>query len=116
MSNRKITDPVIAEHFDNDPIVSERVASERVIVLDTTLRDGEQAAGVCFGTRDKVEIAQRLADMRVDVIEAGFPAASSAEADAVAAVAGAVRGASVCALARAVPFDIDAAGEALRAA
>jgi 2-isopropylmalate synthase len=97
-----------------DAVITERADSERVIVLDTTLRDGEQAAGVCFSTRDKVEIAQRLADMRVDVIEAGFPAASSGEADAVSAVARAVRGSSVCALARAVSFDIDAAGEALR--
>ena len=54
--------------------------SEKVIVFDTTLRDGEQAAGVCFSARDKVEIARRLADMRVDVIEAGFPAASAVEA------------------------------------
>jgi 2-isopropylmalate synthase len=90
--------------------------SERVVVFDTTLRDGEQAAGVCFSRRDKLEIAARLDAMRVDVIEAGFPAASAAEAAAVAAVAGAVREASVCALARAVPGDVDAAGEALRRA
>jgi 2-isopropylmalate synthase len=90
--------------------------SEKIIVFDTTLRDGEQSAGVCFSKRDKVEIARRLAAMRVDVIEAGFPAASSAEAEAVAAVAREVRDASICGLARAVPFDVDAAGEALRAA
>jgi len=88
--------------------------SEKVIVFDTTLRDGEQAAGVCFSVRDKVEIARHLADMRVDVIEAGFPAASSVEAEAVAAVAREVREASVCGLARAVPFDVDRAGEARR--
>jgi 2-isopropylmalate synthase len=90
--------------------------SEKVHVFDTTLRDGEQAAGVCFSARDKVEIAEHLAAMRVDVIEAGFPAASSAEAEAVAAVAAAVRVSAVCGLARAVPFDVDAAGEALRGA
>ena len=90
--------------------------SDKVIVFDTTLRDGEQAAGVCFSVRDKVEIARRLADMRVDVIEAGFPAASSVEAEAVAAVAREVRDASVCGLARAVPFDVDRAGSALRGA
>jgi 2-isopropylmalate synthase len=61
--------------------------SEKVVVFDTTLRDGEQTAGVCFSARDKVEIARALADMRVDVIEAGFPAASAAERRAVAAVA-----------------------------
>jgi len=90
--------------------------SERVVVFDTTLRDGEQTAGVCFSAQHKVEIAQGLAAMRVDVIEAGFPAASAAERRAVDAVARAVRGASVCALARAVPFDVDAAAEALRGA
>jgi len=61
--------------------------SEKVTVFDTTLRDGEQAAGVCFSVADKIEIAKRLEAMRVDVIEAGFPAASSAEAEAVGAVA-----------------------------
>jgi len=90
--------------------------SERVVVFDTTLRDGEQTAGVCFSAAQKVEIAQALAAMRVDVIEAGFPAASAAERRAVNAVAREVRGAAVCALARAVPFDVDAAAEALRGA
>jgi 2-isopropylmalate synthase len=90
--------------------------SDKVFVFDTTLRDGEQSAGVCFDARDKLEIAARLAAMRVDVIEAGFPAASLAEARAVGAVAREVRDARICALARAVPGDIDAAGEALRGA
>jgi 2-isopropylmalate synthase len=90
--------------------------SQKVTVFDTTLRDGEQTAGVCFSARDKLEIASALAEMRVDVIEAGFPAASVSEREAVAGVARQVRGASVCALARAVPFDIDAAAEALREA
>jgi 2-isopropylmalate synthase len=92
------------------------IGSEKVVVFDTTLRDGEQTAGVCFTAAQKVEIAEALAAMRVDVIEAGFPAASSAERRAVNDVARAVRGASVCALARAVPFDVDAAAEALRGA
>lgn len=90
--------------------------SEKVHVFDTTLRDGEQAAGVCFSERDKLEIAEALVALRVDVIEAGFPASSPAEARAVARVAGAVRGAGVCALARAVPGDVDAAVEAVRRA
>jgi 2-isopropylmalate synthase len=90
--------------------------SERVVVFDTTLRDGEQTAGVCFSAAQKVEIARALAAMRVDVIEAGFPAASAAERRAVNAVAREVRGSTVCALARAVPFDVDAAAEALRGA
>lgn len=88
--------------------------SEKVHVFDTTLRDGEQAAGVCFSGREKVEIAARLDALGVDVIEAGFPAASRSELSNVAAVAQEVRRGTVCALARAVPGDIDAAGEALR--
>jgi len=90
--------------------------SEKIIVFDTTLRDGEQTAGVCFSERDKLEIASRLAALRVDVIEAGFPAASALERSSVAAVARRVREARVCALARAVPGDVDAAGDALRGA
>jgi 2-isopropylmalate synthase len=90
--------------------------SEKITVFDTTLRDGEQSAGVCFLARDKLEIAAALAALGVDVIEAGFPGASPAEADAVAAVARAVDGAAVCGLARAVPGDVDAAGAALSAA
>jgi 2-isopropylmalate synthase len=90
--------------------------SERVIVFDTTLRDGEQSAGVLFTDRDKLEIAARLAAMHVDVIEAGFPAASPAELRAVHAVAESVRTARICALARCVPGDVDAAAEALAGA
>jgi len=90
--------------------------SERVRIFDTTLRDGEQAAGVCFSTTDKLEIAERLAALGVDVIEAGFPVSSPEECAAVAEVAANVRGATICALARAVPKDVAAAGEALRRA
>ena len=88
--------------------------SERVRIFDTTLRDGEQTAGVCFSARDKLEIAERLAALGVDVIEAGFPVSSPEESAAVAEVAANVRGATICALARAVPRDVAAAGEALR--
>jgi 2-isopropylmalate synthase len=88
--------------------------SEKVIVFDTTLRDGEQTAGVCYSAQDKVDIARALAAMRVDVVEAGFPAASRAEREAVARVAREVRETSVCALSRAVPYDIEAACDALR--
>ena len=91
-------------------------ASDRVLIFDTTLRDGEQAAGVAFSARDKLEIAERLAAARVDVIEAGFPVSSRAELEAVRGVARAVRDARICALARAVPKDVEAAGEALRGA
>jgi 2-isopropylmalate synthase len=87
---------------------------ERVRIFDTTLRDGEQTAGVCFSARDKLEIAERLAALGVDVIEAGFPVSSPEESAAVAEVAANVRGATICALARAVPKDVAAAGDALR--
>ena len=89
---------------------------DRVVVFDTTLRDGEQAAGVAFSLEDKIEIARALDAMRVDVIEAGFPATSDVERTAVEAVAREVRGARVCALARAVPGDVDAAVAAVRGA
>jgi 2-isopropylmalate synthase len=88
--------------------------SEPVTVFDTTLRDGEQSAGVCFSARDKLEIARQLDSMRVDVIEAGFPASSASELAAVAEVGRGVRNATICALARALPGDVDAAAEALR--
>ena len=59
--------------------------NEKVRIFDTTLRDGEQAAGVCFAPRDKLEIAERLASLGVDVVEAGFPSASRGELEAVRA-------------------------------
>jgi 2-isopropylmalate synthase len=97
-----------------DAAVPARATPRRIAILDTTLRDGEQSAGVCFAAHDKAEIAARLDALGVDVIEAGFPVNSPEEAAAVAAVALEVRDASVCALARAMPKDIAAAGEALR--
>jgi 2-isopropylmalate synthase len=96
------------------PQEKRRAETRRIVVFDTTLRDGEQAAGVCFSLEDKVEIARALESLRVDVIEAGFPSASPSEASAVAAVAQQVRGAQVCALARATPRDVDTAWEAVR--
>jgi 2-isopropylmalate synthase len=90
--------------------------SDRVTVFDTTLRDGEQSAGVLFSERDKLDIAEHLAAMHVDVIEAGFPAASPIEWRAVHAVAGRIRDATVCALARCVAADVDAAAGALAGA
>jgi 2-isopropylmalate synthase len=89
---------------------------ERVVVFDTTLRDGEQAAGVCFSKSAKVEIAGLLDGMGVDVIEAGFPAASPGEHESVRAVAESVKRARVCGLSRAIPAEIDASWLALRGA
>jgi 2-isopropylmalate synthase len=89
---------------------------DKVIVFDTTLRDGEQAAGVFFSKRAKVEIAGLLDAMGVDVIEAGFPASSSGEHEAVRAVAASVKRAVVCGLARALPAEVDTTWFALRGA
>ena len=88
-------------------------ASDRVAVFDTTLRDGEQAAGTRLGSREKLMIARQLAQLRVDVIEAGYPASSPEDFEAVQLVAREIDGPVVCALSRAVPGDIEACGKAL---
>lgn len=87
-----------------------------VRIFDTTLRDGEQAAGISLSREEKLQIARQLAALRVDVIEAGFPAASPGDLESVAAIASEVRTSTVAALARAHRGDIDAAGKALRGA
>ena len=89
---------------------------KKIRIFDTTLRDGEQTAGVHLSAAAKLDIARQLERYGVDVIEAGFPASSAAEATAVAAVAAAVKKSSVCALCRADKRDIDAAVAALSAA
>ena len=87
--------------------------AERVIVFDTTLRDGEQAPGINLNAKAKVEIAEQLARLGADVIEAGFPQASQGDFEAVRAVAERIKGATVAALARTAPGDVDRAAEAL---
>jgi len=89
---------------------------EKLIIFDTTLRDGEQSPGASMTRDEKVRIAKALERMHVDVIEAGFPIASPGDFDAVQAVARAVSGSTVCGLARALDRDIDRAGEALKPA
>ncbi|GEM18935.1 2-isopropylmalate synthase [Nitrosococcus oceani] len=86
---------------------------DKLIVFDTTLRDGEQSPGASMTREEKVRIAKALERMRVDVIEAGFPVASQGDFEAVQAVARSVRESTVCGLARALGADIDRAGEAL---
>ncbi len=88
----------------------------RVLVFDTTLRDGEQAPGCSMTRIQKLRMAQVLQDLGVDIIEAGFPAASDADADAVDAVARATRGVRICALARCQESDIVVAARALQGA
>jgi len=87
--------------------------SEKVAVFDTTLRDGEQAAGTRLGSRQKLTIARQLARLRVDIIEAGYPASSPEDFEAVRLIAQEIEGPTICALSRAVPVDIEACGRAL---
>jgi len=89
---------------------------DKLIIFDTTLRDGEQSPGASMNREEKVRVARALEKMRVDVIEAGFPIASRGDFEAVKAVAEAVRDSTVCGLARASEKDVDAAAEALRPA
>ncbi|MES9968271.1 MAG: 2-isopropylmalate synthase, partial [Sedimenticola sp.] len=87
---------------------------DRLIIFDTTLRDGEQSPGASMTKEEKLRIAKALEKMRVDVIEAGFPIASMGDFEAVQAVAQTVKESTICGLARALEKDIDRAGEALK--
>ena len=89
---------------------------ERVIIFDTTLRDGEQAAGGTLNIQEKLEIARQLERLRVDVIEAGFPISSPGDFEAVSLIAREVRTPIICGLARAHPDDIDRAWAAVKEA
>ena len=86
----------------------------RVIIFDTTLRDGEQSPGISLNATEKLEIAQQLARLGVDVIEAGFPIASPGDFQAVRAIAREVHGPIIAGLARAHAADIERAAEAVR--
>ena len=89
---------------------------DKLIIFDTTLRDGEQSPGASMTRDEKVRIAKALERLRVDVIEAGFPIASQGDFEGVQAVARVVKDSTVCGLARALEKDIDRAGEALKTA
>jgi 2-isopropylmalate synthase len=88
--------------------------SRRIVIFDTTLRDGEQSPGASMNLAEKLEVAQALAELGVDVIEAGFPIASPGDFEAVCQIARSVRGAVICGLARCCDADIDRAWEAVR--
>jgi len=90
--------------------------SPRVAIFDTTLRDGEQSPGCSMNPSEKLRLARQIEKLGVDVIEAGFPVASAAEADAVRLVAEEIRSVKVAALSRAREQDIQCAGQALRGA
>ena len=89
---------------------------DKLIIFDTTLRDGEQSPGASMTREEKLSIARALERMRIDVIEAGFPIASPDEFEAVREIGKAVRDSTVCGLARALDKDIDRAAEALKPA
>ena len=89
------------------------MSKEKVYIFDTTLRDGEQVPGCKLDTAQKLVIAERLDELGVDVIEAGFPISSPGDFKSVAAIAEVVNNATVCGLTRAVRKDIDVAAEAL---
>jgi len=86
---------------------------DKIIIFDTTLRDGEQSPGASMNTEEKIQIATQLERLGVDVIEAGFAAASPGDFDAIDKIAQRVTQSTVCSLARALESDIKAAGEAI---
>jgi 2-isopropylmalate synthase len=89
-------------------------AKDRVLIFDTTLRDGEQCPGATMTLEEKLEVAELLDTMGVDIIEAGFPIASNGDFEAVSLIAKRVKRATVAGLARAISADIARAGEAVR--
>jgi 2-isopropylmalate synthase len=92
------------------------ISKEKLIIFDTTLRDGEQSPGASMTRDEKIRIAKALEALKVDIIEAGFPIASPGDFEAVKAVASVIKDSTVCGLARALEKDIKRAGEALKPA
>ncbi|HRX93071.1 MAG TPA: 2-isopropylmalate synthase [Chitinophagaceae bacterium] len=88
----------------------------KIDIFDTTLRDGEQVPGCKLNTKEKLELALKLEDLGVDIIEAGFPISSPGDFDSVNQIARAIKNATVCGLSRAVQKDIEVAAEALKGA
>src|SRR5690348_9799731 len=114
-----MTPPAKANPTDSAPAKTtpvQRSEKDRVVIFDTTLRDGEQCPGATMTHEEKLEVAELLDQMGVDIIEAGFPIASDGDFAAVNEIAKRTKNAVVCALARAGFKDIDRAGEAIRPA
>src|SRR4051794_33025492 len=88
----------------------------QIVVFDTTLRDGEQSPGATLTAEEKLDVADALVELGVDVMEAGFPAASPGDFEAVRAIAARVKGATVAGLARCNQSDIERAAQAVRGA
>src|SRR6202051_5211286 len=108
-----MTPPAKSEPAKSSPVRSEK---DRVVIFDTTLRDGEQSPGATMTHEEKLEVAELLDTMGVDIIEAGFPVASEGDFAAVQEIAKRTKNAVVCGLARAGQKDIDRAGEAIKPA
>lgn len=89
---------------------------DHVIIFDTTLRDGEQCPGASMGLHEKLQVARQLERLNVDIIEAGFPAASPGDFEAVSRVAAVTKKCRIAGLARCVKSDIDACVAALKPA
>lgn len=90
--------------------------SDKLVIFDTTLRDGEQSPGASMNVSEKLRIAKILEKLNVDVIEAGFPIASKGDFEAVFNISSNIKNSTICALARAMDKDIDVAGEAIKPA
>src|SRR3990172_4777006 len=87
---------------------------KKILIFDTTLRDGEQSPGASLTTKEKLIIAKQLAKLNVDIIEAGFPISSDGDFEAVKLIAREVKGPVICGLARTLKKDIDRAWEAVK--
>ncbi len=92
------------------------MSTDRLIIFDTTLRDGEQSPGASMTKDEKLRIARQLERLKVDVIEAGFAASSNGDFEAVQNIANAIKDSTVCSLSRANDRDISRAAEALKGA
>src|SRR5437899_9074013 len=88
--------------------------ADQLIIFDTTLRDGEQSPGISLDTGEKLEIAEQLARLGVDYVEAGFPVASQGDFEAVEAIAKSVKGPVIAGLSRTHRADVDRAWDALK--
>ena len=88
--------------------------SEKIYIFDTTLRDGEQSPGASMNLEEKIQIAEILEEMKVDIIEAGFPIASKGDFEAVSEISKNIKGSTIAGLARAKIADIDRAWDAVK--
>src|ERR1700726_5219617 len=103
-----------SEGSNGERAAARRDAANRVLIFDTTLRDGEQSPGISLNKQEKLEIAHQLGRLGVDIIEAGFPITSPGDFESVQAIAREVEGPVICGLARTVSQDIEAVWNAVR--